>query len=210
MPFSGSPSTLEKRQIMLRRFAVPLILLGLAACASPEPPPPRFPDVHFLNKPPLALDVGSVSVASNFQPSFRAPDVEHEFAVPPQRALENLGHDRFRAISPQSDHRAVFTIDDASVREVQLPLSGGVTGAVTREQAQRYDAHAAVKLEILDQNGFVERTATATATVTRSVPEGITLNDRDQVWYDMTVALAQTIDRELEQQIRSTFYPYLQ
>ena len=208
MPSSFSPSTLEVRRPMLRRLAIPSVALLLAACSS-APPPPRFPDIHFLNEPPIALDVGSVEVVSNFQPTFRAPDVEHEFAIPPQRALENLAHDRYRPTMVQPDRRARFTIDDASVREVPLPLSGGVQGALTREQEARFDAHAAVKIEILDANGFVERTASAEATSSRTVPEGITLNERDQVWYEITQSLAHDIDRELARQVLTIFPPYV-
>jgi hypothetical protein len=208
MSFSYSLSTLEMPRLMLRRLAIPSIALLLAACSS-APPPERFPDIHFLNEPPLALDVASVEVVSTFQPGFRAPNVEHEFAIPPQRALENLGHDRYRATMSRPDHIARFTIDDASVREVKLPLSDGIQGALTREQSERYDAHAAVKLEIMDATGFVERTATAQATVSRTVPEGITLNDRDQVWYEMSQSLARDIDRELDRQVHAIFPPYV-
>ncbi|HVJ55979.1 MAG TPA: hypothetical protein VM689_26200 [Aliidongia sp.] len=193
---------------MISRLALPLSALLLAACSS-APPPARFPDLHFTDEQPIELAVAQVEVASDFQPTFRAPDVEHEFAVPPQRALENLARDRYHPVAPTADRRARFTIEDASVKEVKLPLAGGVQGALTTQQSERYDAHAAVKFEIVRADGFVERTVLAEATATRTVPEGITLNDRDQAWYDITRSLARDIDAQLARQVYATFPPYV-
>jgi hypothetical protein len=194
--------------MIIRRLSYCLVLaIGLAACSS-EPPPPKFPDIRFNREPPIQLDVARIELVSNFQPSFAAPEVEHEFAVPPQRALENLSKDRFQAISPGSGRVARFAIDDASVREIDLPMKGGLKGAFTVQQAQRYDGHVAVRLEIIDEHGIAVRTASAQASRSRSVDEDTTLNQRDQIWYDMSRDLAQALDQELERQIDASFYPY--
>ena len=190
-----------------RVFFCLVLAAGLAACSS-EPPPPRFPDIRFNRETPIRLDVARIDLVSRFQPSFAAPEVEHEFAVPPQRALENLCKDRFEAISPGSGRVARFTIDDASVDEIDLPLKEGIKGAFTTQQAQRYDGHVAVRIEIVDEQGTPVRTASAQASRSRSVDEDITPNQRDQVWYDMSRDLAQSLDQELERQIDASFYPY--
>jgi hypothetical protein len=210
MSFSYTSSKLEVRRTMLRRLVAPsIVFLALAACASSPPPPPKFGDIRFTGEPPITLDVARIEVVNDFQPSFRAPSVEHEFAIPPQRALENLVRDRFRADGGGSDRQARISIDDASVREVNLPLAGGVEGAFTRQQAQRYDGHVAVRVEIVDMNGFVERTVSAEASVSRSITEGVTLNERDQLWYEISETLAHNIDRELDRQIHAIFPPYV-
>jgi hypothetical protein len=42
------------------------------------------------------------------------------------------------------------------------------------------------------------------------VPEGITPNQRDQVWYEMTRAIMAYVDQELERQLRDNFTFYVQ
>jgi hypothetical protein len=194
--------------MIIRRLALCApFLLGIAACAS-EPPPSRFPEIHFTGEPPILLDVARVEIVNQFQPSFHPPEVEHQFAVPPQRALENLGKERFKATSPASGRIARFTINEAKVVEAALPLKQGLKADFTTQQAQRYDGDVDIKLDIYDEHGTVVRTASAHATRSRTVAEDITPNDRDQVWYEMTDELAHTADQVLEQYINANFYPY--
>jgi hypothetical protein len=191
-----------------RRLALCLPLaLALAACSS-EPPPPRFPEIRFTGEPPILLDVARIELVSTFQPSFAPPEVEYDFARPPQGALENLCKDRLKAVAPDSRRVARFTIIDAKVTEAQLPLKEGLSADFTTQQAQRYDGVVEIRLDIYDENGIVVRTATARATRSRSVAEDITPNDRDRVWYEMSDELAHAADQVLEQYIDASFYPY--
>jgi len=193
----------------IRRFSLCLLLAGgLAGCASAPPPPPKFADIRFTQEAPLRLNVARMELIDRFQPSFQAPEIEHEFAVPPQRALANLFKDRLQAVAPESGAVARFTIEDASVRESELPRTPGIEGAFTVDQAERYDGRVAVKLVIYDANGLAVRTATVEATASRSVPEDITLNDRDRTWYEMSQELVRSLDRRLEQQVDESFFPY--
>jgi len=195
--------------MLIRRLCLCLLVAsGLAACSS-EPAPPRFPDIRFSNDSPIRLDVARVELVSQFQPSFTPPEVEHEFPVPPQRALENLCKDRLQAIAPTSGRVARFTIVDASVRESELPRESGIKGTFTVQQAERYYGRVEIRLDVVDENGVVVRSATATATRDRSVAEDITLNDRDQVWYEMSQDLSHSADQVLEQYVDASFYPYV-
>jgi hypothetical protein len=180
---------------------------SLAACAA-EPPPPRFAEIRFTDGPPIGLDVEAIQLVDSFQPSFKPPEIEYEFPVPPQQALMALSKDRFRAVAPGSGRLARFTIEDASVREIELPRKEGVEGAFTIEQAERYDGSVAVRFEIIDPHGLAVRTATARAVSSRSVAEDITPDEREQVWYEMSRELALSLDTELERQIDASFYPY--
>ncbi|MGB8840901.1 MAG: hypothetical protein WCC64_07495 [Aliidongia sp.] len=183
------------------------LLLGLSTCVE-EAPPARFGEIRFTDEPPIRLDVARVELVSSFQPSFRAPDVEHEFPVPPQRVLEALCRDRFQAVGPASGRIARFTIEDASVREVALPRTEGIEGAFTVDQTERYDGRVAVRLEILDYNGGMLRLATAEAIHSETVDEDITANERDETWYGISAQLGRALDQKLEQQVDASFYPY--
>ena len=194
--------------IRLRQFLALALVVTAAACSSEPAPPPKFADIHFLALPPFRLDVSQIQIDTRFQPTFQEPNVEHEFPVPPQRAMENWAHDRLQAVAPSSGYVARYTIVDASVRESNLPKKEGLKAIFTTQQAERYDGHVAVMLQIINPQGVAERTATAEAASTRSVPEGITLNDRDKIWYEMTRDLMADLDRQIQRQVDATFAPF--
>ena len=179
----------------------------LGGCDTPATRP-VFPDIRFTDLPRLQLDVAAIDIKDEFQPSFRVPNVEHLFPVTPEHAAENWAKDRLQAVG--TTRRARVRIIDASVKEVELPKTQGLTGAFTTDQAERYDAAIEMSIDIMSDRGFPERTASAKATRSQSVAEGITPNDREQVWYNMTKALMADLNQELEKQMRANFGNYLQ
>jgi hypothetical protein len=184
-----------------------LVLAGLVGGCDTPPTRPVFPDIHFTNLPRLKLEVAAIDIKDDFQPSFRKPDVEHLFPVTPEHAVENWAKDRLQPVG--NSLRGRVRIIDASVKEVELPRTQGITGAFTTDQAERYDANVEVSVDILDERGFAIRSVSAKAARSQSVAEGITPNDREQVWYDMTKALMNDLNQELEKQMLANFGTYL-
>ena len=186
-------------------------LLAIAAGCS-APPRPSFPDIRFTSEPPIRLDVVRIEVRDAYQPPFRAPNVDHLFPVPPMRAAETWAHDRLKATGSLGhgslDRAAVFTVKDASVVEVDLPVKGGLSGMLTTQPAQRYDLTLAATVQIVDAQGIPLRTATVKVTRSQSVLQGITPNQRDRTWYDMTKAAMADFDTQMENEIRSNFGIY--
>jgi hypothetical protein len=189
-----------------RNFLLASTLL-LVACESGPPPRPTFPDIRFTGEPPLRIDAAGVDIVRVFRPSLQAPQVEHLFPVAPERAMENWALDRLQPVG--TSRRIRVRILDASVKEVELPRTTGVRGAFTTDQAQRYEAVAEMTVDLMSDRGFPERSVSAKATRSRSVPEDITPNDREKVWYELTQALMADLDAELERQIRANFGFYL-
>ena len=185
-----------------RAFFAAAAALTLTACETP-PPRPTFADIHFTERPPMRIDAAAVDIERQFRPTLRPPNVEHLFPVSPERAMENWARDRLQATG--TSRRVRVRIVDASVREVELPRTGGVRGAFTTDQAQRYDATVEMSVDIMGERGFAERSVTAKAARSRSVPENITPNDRELAWYQLTKELMADLDVELERQIRSNF-----
>jgi hypothetical protein len=170
-------------------------LLGLAACGSEPTAPPTFTDVRFNRDDPVRLDAASIEIISKFEPTFRAPQVEQNFPVPPQRAIENWAHDRLQAVNPTSRAHVKVVILDASARE--------------QPNGEGYTAHVAALVEISDEHGLAVRTARAEATRTKSIEPDATADEKDLLWYAITREVVGALGGELERQIRGTFYPYV-
>jgi hypothetical protein len=196
------PSSLRPKLVAIA------LLAGLAACNT-APPRPTYPDIRFTNAPPIRLAVSAVDLGSEYKPTFQSPHVEHLFPVPPAQAADNWARDRLQAGGGAA--RARFTIQDASVIETALPKkSEGISGAFKKEATERYDATLRAKLEILDARGFALRTVTVRVVRSQSVIEGITPNERDQTWYDMTKALMVDFDQQMGTEISANLGGYFQ
>jgi hypothetical protein len=191
---------------MRRVFHIVALLALVAACSSP-PPRPSFPDIRFTDKLPIALDVARIEVQTTYQPPFKAPNVDHLFPVPPVHALETWARDRLRPAGRTG--RALFTIRNASVIETELKTPGGISGAFTTAPSERYDLTLEASLQIIDNSGLQVRTASAKATRSQSVLQDITPNDRDKVWYDMTVAAMADFDQQMISEIRGNFGDFI-
>lgn len=188
-------------------LAVPLgLALALGACATP-PPETRFPKITFQHLAPIRLDVGEVAVEQAYVPKGEAPNVDHLFPVPPVEAA--LAWGRERLVAAGSTRRAHYVVRDASVIETSLATTGGLKGALTTEQSERYDARVVIELRIVGDDGRVEGTATAKAVRSRSVTESITLAEREAVWFKMVEEIMQELNSQLEQTIKAVFFKHV-
>ncbi len=192
------------RPIVQRAAAAALFLL-LAACETPAPP--QFPDFTFDHKPPIRLDVADIQFVAEYVPPQTPPNVEHLFPVRPSAAVRRWVADRLQAGGVTRTARV--TLVEAGAIETALKTKQGIVGVFTKDQSERYDMTVIVRVEIVNDRGQTEGHAQAVVNRSRTVPEGITINDRDVVWYQMTGDVMQALDAELEQTIRNYLVRFL-
>jgi len=172
---------------------------ALAACATEPPARPQFPQITFAHKPPVRLDVSRIEVANEYAPPLRAPNVEHLFPVSISGSIEGWARDRLRAVGSSGMARVI--VRDASARETDLRRTPGVRGMFTTDQAQRYDARAEVRIQIEGTAGYSSGFTDGIATRSRTVPENISLNQRERVFFELTDELLRDLDLTLERNI---------
>lgn len=189
------------------RLAVMLVFgLLVAACETP-PSQNNFAEITFRHLPEIKLNVSEIVYQSEYQAPKTLPNVDHVFPVPPERAMKNWVDDRLRAVGPAN--KVVFILKDASVVEERLETKGGVTGAFTTEQTERYTARMAVEMNIVDN--FGNRLSTLNARTERSITtaEDLSLREREKVWFKLTEDVMRDLDQQLESTIRKVFFPYM-
>ena len=186
--------------------AAVLLAVAVAGCTS-APTAPTYPEIRFADKPPILLDVARVDIVEAYRPPLKAPNVDHLFPVRPARAARQWARDRLRAGGATG--RAEAVIRDASATETALKRTGGVRGAFTTDQAERYDAAITISVHILDSLGNELANASATARYSRTVAEDVTLNERESVWYRMTTATMHALDKALEGEMKKSLAAYL-
>lgn len=185
---------------VLRKFAaVFAVVVFTAACTTPDYK--RFPDISFGHLPPINMAVGETSVASSFKSSFNLPRVENEMPVLPERVIRGWVSDRIVATG-EGTGTLTLTVTDASVTASALETDKNIKAWFTDEQAVRYQVNLAATVEVDDPAVSAQGIAKASAQRSITVPEGATLNDREQALFDMISAASADLDQALETNIR--------
>jgi hypothetical protein len=179
-------------------------LLALAGCETPAPGN-RFPELGYSHLPQLSLAVGRIDIVQEYRPPSQPPNVEHMFPVRPAAAAERWARDRLKAAGGPGELRVVIV--RAAVVEVPLKQSGGIRGAFTNEQAERYDGEMEMRLELTAPEA--SGTVSARAERRRTVPEDISLADREKVWFQLTEAMMNDLNESLERQVKKNFANWL-
>ena len=181
-----------------------LVLAGCQGSSSVRP----LPEIRFHHLAPIRLDVGTIEVVSQYEPPFKAPHVEHILPISPERAASQWARDRLQA-QGASAWRAVFIVRQAPMVEKRLPIDTGFTGYFKKQQSEQYESRIDVVLEIRDDNGRLMGEAVAAAHRGRTMPEGLTPNERDRLWHEMVEALITDMNTVLENTIRQHLARYL-
>ncbi len=162
------------------------------------------PDYHA--QPPLILNAGSVAFENRYEAPFGEPNVEHLFGITPRAAVDRWSAERL--VANGGPNKATIIVEEASVVEVKLNIDDGFTGWFKTEQSERYDASLKVTLRVAEPNGAAMSVA---STIRRSitVPEGISLTEREAVWADLTKKLVNDLNAQMEVGLRQHMPQYL-
>jgi len=176
-----------------------LLAAWVASCAVPAPSP-AYPEITFGHLSPIRLNVAEIDIVENYVPPHRAPNVEHNFPMTPLAAMRQWAVDRIEAAGATRRGRVI--IEDARVVAVLLPIRKGLQGLFYKEQEIRYDATLEARVEVRAERGYRDSYATARVTHSRTVPEEMTLSERDQLFFAMTENLMQQLNSVLEANMR--------
>jgi hypothetical protein len=187
-----------------------LALLALVAVSGCEMPPQKqaFPALTYAHKGPIVFNVGSVDVVSRYVSPMKAPNVEYLAPVPPNQALMQWARDRLRADGGPGLVR--FAVTDARIVDVPLPIEGGIRGSLTRQQSDKFVATLAAEITVLDAQGVQRGFVRANAERSRTISEGTPPAERDKVLFELTEAVMNDMDANLEQSIRLHLSRFIQ
>lgn len=177
------------------------VCAGLVAGCASKVEAPAYPQISFAHLPGISLDVARVDVENAYVSPATAPNVEHRFPVSPSATALNWGRDRLKPAGGTGVVRV--TVERASVVEVPLERTKGIRGAFTKDQSERYEGVITVAVRILDSNGEERAIVRASTQRSQTVPEDVSLNERDKIWFQMTEKMMATLNESLEAQIHT-------
>ncbi len=180
----------------MRKFIPALFAAAILTACAQTPAPVVLPAIGFANGAPMRVDAPRIEIVESYHSPMRAPNVEHEFSQSPSALVKAWVRDRMVASGRGGEFRLV--IKDASVVAEDLPLKGGIEGALTRQQAVNLKARIVVALEYTRKNGS-DAMVTVTVAKSRTLAEGLSPIERDKANYAFIRDLGTDLDRELQQ-----------
>ena len=179
------------------RTLLGLLLVGLAGCSEYRQ---TTPELTFAHLPPIVLNVREAQIDPRYRSPGTPPHIEQTVKQTPEAALITWARQRLRSDGAQNIAR--FTILNAPLTAEPLRKSSGVAGTLKSEPEQRWTVTVEAQLEILDESGSRLDGYTAKVTRTRTLPEGLTYDERDRFWYDLLSATMSDFDSEMASGIR--------
>lgn len=179
----------------------------LTACGGTPPPEPAVetPRLTFKHRPPIGLDVQTIDIQQPFVSSGRAPNVEHRLANTPAMVAERWALDRLQARGTAGFAR--YSILDASITETALKTDKTLGSIFKTEVDTRYDGRLEIRLDVENPggNGF----AVGIVTRTQTVPEDLTLNERDQLLIQFVEDMGRDLDARMNDEILRSLSPFM-
>jgi hypothetical protein len=169
----------------LSRRSSLLLPLLLSACGGRSQR--VYPPLHYGHLTALQLNVAAIQIEQRYVPSGVSPDASQIDPMPPVQALRNMAAERLQAFG--SSGRAVFVIQDASLTRQRNMLLGSF--AVELDVYTSADTRA----------GFAEARVSRTYTGD--------LDDLPAKLYDMTKEMMDTMNIEIEFQLRRSLRTWL-
>lgn len=190
------------------RFIHALCALFLLSSCEAAPEGYALRPISFADKAPISLNVARINVIENYKSPLAAPNVEHQFATSPAQAVRIWANERLRAVGTTGSLE--ITIDNASVKEVKLPVKDGVRGFFTDDASERYDGVLSVTFRAYDgENALSRAEGSVTISRTQSINEKATIADREHLWHEMVRDMANSYDREAELRLRQYFLSFI-
>ena len=164
--------------------------------------------MDFANKSVLNVDATSLELKIGEVPPREYPHVNYRSQVRFEDAAREWAGSHFK-LTGNSVNTLRITIRKGDIVEKLLPVKKGIKGWFTKDQSAAYDATLELEIAIVDPNGQVLTTASGKASISRTVPEGTTEADKQQVWTGLIVATFDNLDTELQPQVRSVMAQFI-
>jgi hypothetical protein len=191
---------------LTRAAAVLLLLAGPACSVAVAQAAPAT--LVFANKTALTVDATSLDLRIEDVPPREYPHMNYRSQVRFEDGAREWAASHFM-LTGNSVNTLRVTLRKGDIVEKLLPVKKGIKGWFTKEQSAEYEASLEIEVAIVDPNGMVLSTASGKSRSTRTVPEGTTEADKQQVWAGMIVAAFDALDTELQPQLRQVMGQFI-
>lgn len=191
---------------VLRALGVVLLITTAAAAQDAAGVTPI--KLEFANRQVLNVDATSLELKIGEPPPREYPHVNYRSHVRFEDGAREWAGQHFK-LTGDSVNTLRITIRKGDIVEKLLPVKKGIKGWFTKDQSAEYEATLDLEIAIVNPNGQVLTSAAGKASTTRTVPEGTTDADKQQVWTGLIIATFDNLDSELQPQLRNVMGQYI-
>jgi hypothetical protein len=195
-----------------RALGVLLMLAGPTAVAQADDAPAvagiASGKLQFANTTVLNVDATALELKLGEIPPREYPHVNYRSQVRFEDGAREWAGQHFK-LTGNSVNTLRITIQKGDIVEKLLPIKKGIKGWFTKDQSAEYVATLELEVAIVDPTGRVLTTASGKATTGRTVPEGTTEADKQQVWTGLIISCFDNLDNELQPQVRTVMAQYI-
>ena len=185
-----------------------IVFLALTLAAVPFAAAQQGSALMFADRSVMNVDATGLDLRIENVPPREYPHVGYRSDVRFDDAAKEWAKSHFM-LTGGSVNTLRITIRKGDIVEKLLPVKKGIAGWFRKDQSADYEAALDIEMAVVDPNGQVLSSATGKAFNSRSVPEGTTEEDKQQVWTGLIVATFDGLDNELLPQVRKSMSAYV-
>ncbi len=189
-------------QLFSKKTLYLISILSLFACES-KISTPQYAMISFAHISPIYFNVAEIIIRNDYQKITKATDnIDEQLPIDLSQIANSWAESRL--IANGDNGQLIFIIKNASIVEKNLKKTTGLTGILTIDQAQQYNAHISIEIIAKKSNASHSKQAKTAIEVkhSQSVNEKITLNQRSQIWYQMVEKIGIDMDKILDKNIK--------
>ncbi len=189
-------------------IAIWIVSVVLSGCTSTPPAPPADISITFQHRTPITLNVAEIEHVDRYQPSLRAPQVEHLHNVTPSTVTRAWIKERLRAVGSRG--LITLIVEEAGVVEETVNVSDGFEGLFQDEVDTRLVGVIKARFDHVDAGpSGGTHSVNVVAEASAEVLESATLNERDLAYFHLVERLAAEFDQVLTAEIEKSLTPLI-
>jgi len=196
------------RSVLTRAMGAAAVMCLLAGAAPSAVLAQQAATLLFANSTPLTVDATSLDLRIENVPPREYPHMNYRSHVRFEDAAREWATGRFM-LTGNSVNTLRITIQKGDIVEELLPVKKGIKGWFTKDQSAEYRASLELEVAIVDPNGMVLSRAYGKSNNSRTVGEGTTEDEKQQVWTGLIIAAFDALDTELQPQLRQAMAQYI-
>jgi len=185
----------------MKKLILIFAALMLASCNTVAPVQRPVPRYVYQQYPQVLLNVGNIEVVEAYTTPSDGMHAEQMMPDPLPRAIATWARDHFKANG--GNGTLTITVKDASVLKRDLQSMGGFKGAITVEQAERYDAKMLVEFKVDGNGSGPDGSGVVNVARGQTIAENASLQDRDLIWTKMAEAMMIDLDAGTQKMLSS-------
>lgn len=162
-----------------------------------------LPELTFAHLKPVELNVAEIKTEQIFKPDQEYQKVISQMPTSPNSAVLRYLDQRY--VAAGNEGLLIIQIDDSTVTREELEPKGRFSRLIGINKKQKYNALVRLNVRFIRSTGSPASTSSVTARRTLTMPQNISLAEKDTRLLEMIEDLVDEIDRVMIQSFDQTF-----